>query len=60
MNEQYFVDFILSEWLNIDILMVFHWQIAYFLMMLKMVDILLIKDWLRFDFLLIFDKIVDL
>ena len=59
MNEQFFVDFILSQWLNIDILMVFHWQISYFLMMLKMVDILLIKDWLRIDFLLIFDKSVD-
>ena len=54
-----FFDFKLSEWLNIDILMVFYWQIAYILMILKTVDILLIKDWWKIDFLLIFDKNVD-
>ena len=55
----FFFDFKLSDWLNIDILMVFYWQIAYILMILKTVDILLIKDWWKIDFLLIFDKNVD-
>ena len=40
-NEWFFVDFKLSEWLNIDIHLMCYWQIAYILMMLEMFDILL-------------------
>jgi len=55
MNEQFLiVDFMLSEWWNIDILLMFDWQIAYILMMSNMVDILennkFMKDWFFVNF----------